>query len=65
MTGGGKGIRRGIALSLAESGADVGVAARTRADVDAVAAEIRRMGRRWDDHVVDVTRVAVPPATSG
>ena len=40
VTGGGKGIGRGIALCLAEAGADVLVTSRTQADVDSVAAEI-------------------------
>lgn len=55
VTGGGKGIGRGIALALAEAGADVAVAARSRADVDAVAAEIRALGRKATGYVVDVT----------
>ncbi|MGE0665505.1 MAG: SDR family NAD(P)-dependent oxidoreductase [Sphingomonadales bacterium] len=46
VTGGGRGIGRGIALALAECGADVAVLARRRADVDAVAAEIGERGRR-------------------
>ena len=45
VTGGGRGIGRGIALALAECGADVAVLARRQADVDAVAAEIRDRGR--------------------
>src|SRR5437764_6968503 len=55
VTGGGKGIGRGIAVSLAEAGADVAVAARSREDVDSVAAEIRGLGRRAQGYVVDVT----------
>jgi 7-alpha-hydroxysteroid dehydrogenase len=46
VTGGGRGIGRGIALGLAECGADVVPIARRQADVDAVADEIRAMGRR-------------------
>ncbi len=46
VTGGGKGIGRACALALAQSGADVAVAARTQADVDGVAADIRASGRR-------------------
>ncbi|MEZ5560586.1 MAG: SDR family oxidoreductase [Pseudomonadales bacterium] len=46
VTGGGRGIGRGIALALAECGADVCVLARRQADVDAVAAEISARGRR-------------------
>ena len=37
VTGGGRGIGRGIALELAAAGARVGVAARTRAEVDVTA----------------------------
>jgi 7-alpha-hydroxysteroid dehydrogenase len=55
VTGGGKGIGRGIALCLAEAGADVAVAARSRDDVEAVADEIRSIGRRAAAYVVDVT----------
>jgi 7-alpha-hydroxysteroid dehydrogenase len=55
VTGGGKGIGRGIALALAEAGADVAVAARSRADIDAVADDIRSLGRRSAAYVVDVT----------
>jgi len=46
VTGAGKGIGRGIAIAFAEAGADVVCAARTQADLDAVAEEIRRRGRR-------------------
>lgn len=46
VTGGGKGIGRGIAIALAECGADVAVLARRQGDVDAVAEEIRARGRR-------------------
>ena len=46
VTGAGKGIGRGIALAFAEAGADVVCAARTQADIDAVADEVRERGRR-------------------
>ena len=46
MTGGGRGIGRVAALELARAGADVAVAARTRAEVDAVADEARALGVR-------------------
>jgi 7-alpha-hydroxysteroid dehydrogenase len=46
VTGGGRGIGRGIALGLAECGADVVVIARRQHDLDEVAAEIEARGRR-------------------
>jgi 7-alpha-hydroxysteroid dehydrogenase len=46
VTGAGKGIGRACALTLAQAGADVALTARTQADLDKVAAEIRAMGRR-------------------
>jgi NAD(P)-dependent dehydrogenase (short-subunit alcohol dehydrogenase family) len=46
VTGAGKGIGAGCARALAEAGADVVCAARTQADIDAVAAEVRALGRR-------------------
>jgi 7-alpha-hydroxysteroid dehydrogenase len=46
VTGGGKGIGRAIALALADAGADVAIAARTQADVDDGANEVRKRGRR-------------------
>jgi 7-alpha-hydroxysteroid dehydrogenase len=55
VTGAGKGIGRGIALCLAEAGADVVVAARTLSDVQSVASEIEQLGRRAMAVSVDVT----------
>jgi 7-alpha-hydroxysteroid dehydrogenase len=46
VTGAGKGIGRGIALAFAEAGADVVCAARTEADIEAVAQAVRERGRR-------------------
>ncbi len=46
ITGGSQGIGRAIALALAERGADVAVMARTLDKCEAVAAEIRALGRR-------------------
>ena len=46
VTGGGRGIGRGIALGFAEAGADIVCAARTKSEIDAVADEVRSLGRR-------------------
>ncbi|MBI4581186.1 MAG: SDR family oxidoreductase [Planctomycetes bacterium] len=46
VTGGGRGIGRAVALALAGEGADVGVTARTVAEIETVAGEIRARGRR-------------------
>jgi 7-alpha-hydroxysteroid dehydrogenase len=55
VTGGGKGIGRGIALCLAEAGADVVVASRTESDLQSVVAEIEARGQRGLGIVTDVT----------
>jgi 7-alpha-hydroxysteroid dehydrogenase len=46
VTGASKGIGRGIALGFADAGADLVLASRTRADLEAVAGEVRARGRR-------------------
>ena len=46
VTGAGKGIGAGIARAFAEAGADVVIGARTAADLERVAQDIRAMGRR-------------------
>lgn len=46
VTGGGRGIGRAIALALAEAGADVAVAARRTGEIEAVADEVRALGRK-------------------
>jgi 7-alpha-hydroxysteroid dehydrogenase len=55
VTGAGKGIGRGIAIGLAEAGADVVLAARTSTDLDAVAELIVQTGRRALPVPTDVT----------
>ena len=46
VTGAGRGIGRAIALSLAEAGADVALAARTLSELEDLAAEIQTLGSR-------------------
>ncbi|SVC76263.1 uncharacterized protein METZ01_LOCUS329117, partial [marine metagenome] len=46
VTGSGRGIGRSIALSYAEAGANVVVAARRTEEINAVAAEIHEKGRK-------------------
>lgn len=55
VTGGGKGIGRGIVLALARAGANVAIAARTAADVEDVANEVRALGRAVIAVPTDVT----------
>ena len=46
VTGAGRSIGKGIALAFAEAGADVSCVARTTSEIEAVAEEIRGMGRK-------------------
>jgi 7-alpha-hydroxysteroid dehydrogenase len=62
VTGGGKGIGRGIAIAFAECGADVAVLARRQADIDEVAGQIRARGRKALAIQGDVLDDAVIPA---
>lgn len=57
VTGGGKGIGKSIALTLAEAGADVAVLSRTKADLDKVVKEIKKRGKRGLAVPADVTKV--------
>jgi 7-alpha-hydroxysteroid dehydrogenase len=58
VTGAGLGIGRGIALGLAEAGADLVLAARTESDLDEVAAQVHARGRRALVVPTDVTVLA-------
>ena len=54
VTGGGRAIGAGIALSLAQAGADVAVCSRTAEEVEQVAADIEATGRQALALTVDV-----------
>ena len=56
VTGAGKGIGREIALQLADAGAEVAVASRTKADLDKVVAEVEANGGRGLAVATDVSR---------
>ncbi len=55
VTGGGRGIGAAVARALAEAGAAVVVSARTRGQIEAVAAELAAPGRRVSAVPCDVT----------
>lgn len=55
VTGAGRGIGRAMALALAGAGADVACVARTRAEIESAAQEVRALGRRAAAIVADVT----------
>jgi 7-alpha-hydroxysteroid dehydrogenase len=58
VTGAGLGIGRGIAIGLAEAGADVVLAARTESDLEEVAGQVTHRGRRALVVPTDVTQTA-------
>lgn len=59
ITGAGKGIGAAIATAFAQAGADVVITARTADDLDAVAEEVERHGRRALVHPGDVNDLAL------
>lgn len=58
VTGSGRGIGRGIALALAELGADVVCCARSESAIESVTAEVRALGRKGLAVRCDVTERA-------
>ena len=58
VSGAGRGLGRGAALSLAEAGAEVMLVSRTRDELEAVAEEIRDAGGQATPVVCDVTDTA-------
>lgn len=57
VAGGGRGIGAAITLGLADAGADIAIAARTRNDIDTVAAAVTERGRRSVAIQLDVSKV--------
>jgi NAD(P)-dependent dehydrogenase (short-subunit alcohol dehydrogenase family) len=54
--GGGRGLGKAISLVFAAEGADIAVAARTSKEIDAVASEVQKLGRRAIAMKTDVTK---------
>ena len=63
VTGGGRGIGRAIALALAREGAQVGLVARTRGELEETAAAIRGLGGKAWVGVADMARPEQVQAT--
>ena len=60
VTGAGRGLGRAIAQRLAEAGAAIAVAARTRADLDSLVNELTSRGHRAVAVVADVSQEGRP-----
>ena len=66
VTGGGRGVGRGIALCLAEAGAEVALVSRSREQLDVVAEEIAGVGSKASVFTADVRKQdEVSAAVSG
>lgn len=57
ITGAGKGIGRAIAIALATEGVNVGLIARTEADLNAVAEEVKALGVKVAIAIADVSKI--------
>ena len=62
VTGAGRGIGRSIALRFAEEGANVGLVARTAAQLGETARQVEALGRRALAIPADITRSGTPEA---
>ncbi len=66
VTGAGRGIGKAIALGLARAGADIGLVARTESEIDAVAGQVKEIGRQAVIAASDLTVTAdIPELVSG
>jgi len=57
VTGAGRGIGKGIALTLAEAGADIVAVARTSAEINKLADEVHQLGQKCLPIPTDVTKL--------
>ncbi|AKQ45344.1 3-ketoacyl-ACP reductase [Rufibacter radiotolerans] len=57
VTGAGKGIGKAVAIALAHEGVNVGLLARTKSDLEKVAAEIEKLGVETSIVTADVTNM--------
>lgn len=66
VTGAGRGIGKAVALGLARAGADIGLVARTESEIDAVAGQVKEIGRQAVVAAADLTVTAdIPELVSG
>ncbi len=66
VTGAGRGIGKAVALGLARAGADIGLVARTESEIDAVAGQVKEIGRHAVVAAADLTVTAdIPALVSG
>ncbi len=66
VTGAGRGIGKAVALGLARAGADIGLVARTETEINAVAGQVKEMGRQAVVTAADLTVTAdIPALVSG
>ena len=62
VTGAGRGIGKAVALGLARAGADIGLVARTESEINAVAGQVKEIGRQAVVAAADLTVTADIPA---